>query len=586
MCLCFTGDERWAYRDDCAGGGDINTEKVSLDPYRLESRRIMALVKACLPPNLQRVEKASVDEVFLDLSAHVHSILLRCFPELAAPSHTDVDVDVDVGVDASSIPLPMPSPSAVLAAGSWTDVGVRLESGDGETPGAEPGSSGDGSVETTDAELGSSGDDHDGTLIVDIDDEEMECADADWDDVCIMIGSQIVRAVRAEIFKRLGYTTSGGVASNKMISKLASAHLKPNAQTLVRTRAVPHFLSGKKLGQIRLLGGKCGERVTAAFGTEQIRDLLAVSLDQLQAKLGAETGAWVYHTIRGADTSEVNPRTQIKSMLSTKSFPQPVRSEAQLSRWLRIFAADIYARLEEEEGAEKCERRRRPRTLNLQCKPVGGVARSRSCSIPLGRPVQEDRLFEMAVPLLARILADAGDAPLVSLSMSVTGFEEAVVGNTAIGSFLVPRGGGGTRISAGVTERAASSLSISQHDGPVVKRQKLERDIKGFFDGHDVQRATEHDAAESPNVCPRCKTSLDSGQDMQSHQDWHMAVDMDQEERGRTAAALARLASAVPQGRGGSKRGRGGGSRRGVAGSRSGGGGGRLERGQGTLKFG
>jgi len=50
------GDEKWAYHED-----DVNiaTHKVSLDPYRLESRKILAVIKDCLPADSQKVEKAS-----------------------------------------------------------------------------------------------------------------------------------------------------------------------------------------------------------------------------------------------------------------------------------------------------------------------------------------------------------------------------------------------------------------------------------------------------------------------------------------------------------------------------------------------
>lgn len=53
------GEENWEYRDDPL----VNTDKVSLDPYRLQSRKILAVIKEALPIGLQRVEKASIDEV-------------------------------------------------------------------------------------------------------------------------------------------------------------------------------------------------------------------------------------------------------------------------------------------------------------------------------------------------------------------------------------------------------------------------------------------------------------------------------------------------------------------------------------------
>ena len=56
------GDDHWAYHEDAAA--NIATHKVSLDPYRLESRKIMAIVKDCLPQRLQRVEKGSSRSTF------------------------------------------------------------------------------------------------------------------------------------------------------------------------------------------------------------------------------------------------------------------------------------------------------------------------------------------------------------------------------------------------------------------------------------------------------------------------------------------------------------------------------------------
>lgn len=42
--------------------------------------------------------------------------------------------------------------------------------------------------------------------LVDLNDTETETDDPDWDDVAILIGSEIVRDVRAEIRKHLKYT--------------------------------------------------------------------------------------------------------------------------------------------------------------------------------------------------------------------------------------------------------------------------------------------------------------------------------------------------------------------------------------------
>ncbi|KAL8716386.1 MAG: hypothetical protein Q9220_000293 [cf. Caloplaca sp. 1 TL-2023] len=371
------GDARWAYHEDAFA--HIATHKVSLDPYRLESRRILSCIKNALPPPpIQRVEKASVDEVFLDLSAQVHSILLERYPELSGPAPYDDPTEN----------LPRPPTTAL----DWD----------------------------TDA-------------LVDLDNHETEDDDPDWDDITMLIGSEIIRSVRSAVWKHLKYTCSAGIACNKMIAKLGSAHKKPNQQTIVRNRAVQQFMSGFKFTKIRNLGGKLGDDVVAKFGTEQVNELLNASLGQLKSKLGDDTGSWVYGIIRGEDHSEVNSRTQIKSMLSAKSFRPTINSYDQGVKWLRIFVADIFLRLVDEGVLEN---KRKPRTVNLHHRQ-GGQMRSRQAPIPSGRPVDEDSLFEIAKTLLGQVIIDGKAWPCSCLQLSVGGFEEGLTGNRGIGGFLV-----------------------------------------------------------------------------------------------------------------------------------------------------
>ncbi|CAL8577200.1 N-acetyltransferase eso1 [Xanthoria parietina] len=371
------GDAKWAYHEDAFA--HIATHKVSLDPYRLESRRILSTIKDVLPAApVQRVEKASVDEVFLDLSAQIHSILLERYPEISGPAPYDDPTE--------SLPRP---PTTAL---DWN----------------------------TDA-------------LVDLDNHETEDDDPDWDDIAMLVGSEIVSSVRAAIRERLKYTCSAGIARNKMIAKLGSAHKKPNQQTIVRNRAVQQFMGGFKFTKIRNLGGKLGEDVVAKFGTEEVKELLDVSLPQLKSKLGDDTGSWVYEIIRGEDSSEVNSRTQIKSMLSAKSFRPTINSSDQAVKWLRIFVADIFSRLVEE-GV--LEHKRRPKTINLHHRQ-GGQMRSRQAPIPSGRALDENVLFEIAKNLLGQIIVDGRAWPCANLQLSVGGFEEGPTGNRGIGGFLV-----------------------------------------------------------------------------------------------------------------------------------------------------
>lgn len=406
------GEEKWSYSEDAFR--EIATRKVSLDPYRRESRKILRCIKEVLPGGaMQRVEKASIDEVFMDLSAQVHGILMERYPELRGPP-------------------PYDDPSEYLPKVPTTVLDWKADA------------------------------------LVETGEEDGEDRDPDWDDVVTVLASEIVRDVRKAVFDTLGYTCSGGVAKNKMLAKLGSGFKKPNQQTVIRSRAIKHFLSDMKFTKIRMLGGKLGDEVVAMFGTDKVKELLDQPLEQLK-RLGEDTGSWLYNTIRGEDHSEVNPRTQIKSMLSAKSFRPAINSFEQGVRWLRIFVADIFSRCVEEGVLEN---KRRPRSINLHHRQ-GAQTRSRQSPIPQGKPFSEAILFDLAKNLLAQVVVDGRAWPCANLSLSVNGFEDGITNNKGIGGFLV----------RGEQAKAMMSSGRSAMIGgePPAKRRRTKGNIKSFF---------------------------------------------------------------------------------------------------------
>jgi DNA polymerase eta len=515
---------KWTYREDASR--HIRTDKVSLDPYRAESRKILSVIKEELSrwrdrlatlgdgalAQLQpaKLEKASIDEVFMDLSPLVSAVLYERYPELRELP----------GSDDKTTVLPSP-PTTVL---DWT---------------AEDG-------------------------LVDLDENEKEEDDPDWDDVAMLIGSEIVRSVRKAVWEKLNYTCSAGIARNKMMAKLGSACNKPDKQTVVRNRAIQKFLGGFKFTKIRMLGGKLGDQITAQFGTEQVSELLNVPLEQLKAKLDDDTATWLYGIIRGEDRSEVNTRTQMKSMLSAKSFRPSINSVDQAEKWLRIFAADLFGRLIEDGVLEN---RRRPKTITLHHRQ-GGEVRSRQIPIPGGKTIDEAMLFELGKTLLGQVVVDGRVWPCTNLSLSVGGFEDGVVNNRAIDGFLVR---GQEALSKGTLGigRDPTDIPDGQRTG---KRRKVEAiGIQRFFkkdpiidDNSDSKKLEQQPASkesddvpvlESPNedpetegqdnsecweslipedpgasyVCHRCNKSLPEFE-RSEHDDWHFAKDLASQE--------------------------------------------------------
>lgn len=521
---------KWAYRPDVAGWR-MRTDKVSLDPYRAESRKIIGTLKEAIQERAEGykavgldtesgqhgeigiVEKAGIDEVFVDLSAMVYWELMERYPELRAGP----------GGNSGNEELPPPPTTAL----EWS---------------------------AADA-------------LVDLDENETEDDDPDWDDVAILIGSDIIRYIRNTIWVKLQYTCSGGIAKNKMMAKLGSARYKPNKQAVVRNRAVQHFLSGSKFTKIRMLGGKLGKKVSSLFQTEEIGPLLDVPIERLKYQLGDDTGTWLYGLIRGDDFSELTPRTQIKSMLATKSFRPGLNSAEQAEKWLRIFAAEIYNRLIEDSVLEN---KRRPKTITLHNRR-NGQERSRQAPIPAGKPIDETVIFELGRTLLRQAISDKSAWPCANLALSVGAFEDAVVGNRTIEGYLVR----GEEARLNTLSRNDNLTDHLTGDAPAVKKRKLDRSggvprslKKSLFarvartgtsdqvgqthspDNHNAEEGVvdageslqltldtpqEHESdsileqqndEEQPYTCPRCQKSIPNMQ-KNEHSDWHFAKDLE-----------------------------------------------------------
>lgn len=122
------------------------------------------------------LEKASIDEAFMDLTPMVLARLLAAHPHLGS-----VPPDAPDGLDSA---LPPPPPI------DWSKAGNIIPI---ETPG-----------KPEDA------------------DEEPEVPDT-WQDWALCLGAEIMAEVREEVWRRLHYTCSAGIAHSKAMAKVGAS---------------------------------------------------------------------------------------------------------------------------------------------------------------------------------------------------------------------------------------------------------------------------------------------------------------------------------------------------------------------------
>ncbi|ODN78784.1 hypothetical protein L202_04339 [Cryptococcus amylolentus CBS 6039] len=402
MCPHLVVQHVATYRNGEAEAGywenvDSRTHKVSLDPYRRESLKILAIFKEMIPKG--EVEKASIDEAFLDLTPMVLERLLIEHPYLAT-----VPEDAPNGIDS---PLPPPPPIDWSKAGTVFPIDGK-EHDDGE----------EGEVTSEDGEGG-----------------ERERGGRDtWEDWALCLGGQLMSEVRGEVYNRLHYTCTAGIAHNKSLAKLCSAWKKPNNQTILRSAAVAAFLRDREFTDIRSLGGKLGAAIAQEFDVTTVGDLLTVPLDALQNKFGEES-LWIYNVVRGIDLSEVKERVATKSMLASKNIRPSVTAPSQGYHWLSVLAGELNVRLRE---SREVAPGLWPKTLVLGTRQGFEAPRSRQAPFPFTRNLSTEYILKYAHKLWEEATQpmDKGNMKLNNIALSFTGLEKLEEGQQGIEGFF------------------------------------------------------------------------------------------------------------------------------------------------------
>jgi DNA polymerase-4 len=217
---------------------------------------------------------------------------------------------------------------------------------------------------------------------------------------------ETARAIRAEVLEATGLTLSAGVASGKMVAKIASDACKPNGLLCVPPGEEEAFLAPLPVGRLWGIGPKTQQRLHGA-GVATIGDVARLG----DAPLREHFGSWavqVRDLARGIDTRAVDPARETKSISSEETFEYDVRDEARLVALLREQARDVAAGLEKEDLSAQ--------TVGVKIKRADFTTLGRQTH--LAEPTRDARrIFHAAVHCLRR--AKLNGAPVRLLGLRV-----------------------------------------------------------------------------------------------------------------------------------------------------------------------
>jgi DNA polymerase-4 len=223
---------------------------------------------------------------------------------------------------------------------------------------------------------------------------------------------RLAEAVQASVHGVTSLTGSLGVASCKVVAKIASDRRKPGGLTVVPPGREAAFLAPFDIRRLPGVGPKSAERLRAA-GIETIGVLAALSDDDLRRLLPGKVGRLLHERANGVDQRPLETSTDTVSISHEETFERDVSDRARLQAELRRMAASLAGRLADSGQSA--------RTVTTKLRYHDFSIRSRSTTVAAGLDDGE-RIGEIACSLLDRAL-DHRPGALRLVGVAVSGLQ-------------------------------------------------------------------------------------------------------------------------------------------------------------------
>jgi DNA polymerase IV len=248
---------------------------------------------------------------------------------------------------------------------------------------------------------------------VSIDEAYLELPPGDDDqDAALYRIVPVARELKGDIAFARGLTASIGIASNKLLAKLASDFKKPNGLTLIPDRDKLLFLRPMSIRALHGVG-KVTEEILNKAGIQTIGDLQDHPGD-LRALVGS-FGPRLKHFALGEDDRPLELGDDVKSISSEETFERDTADRAELRACLREQAEDISRRLKRKQlGAHTVQ-------VKVRYGDFTTLTRQISVEEPL---VEAAEIYRLGCFLLAR--DRLVKRPLRLLGLGVSGLSEPV----------------------------------------------------------------------------------------------------------------------------------------------------------------
>ena len=154
---------------------------------------------------------------------------------------------------------------------------------------------------------------------------------------------EVARRLQARVRDGIGLSASLGVATNKVVAKVASGRNKPGGLTIVRPGEEATFLAPLPVQTLPGVGPATGEKL-AELGVATIGDLARAPEAELKARFG-RPGADLALLARGIDDHPVVTEHEVRSISQEVTFSRDLADLEALHRQLWHLSQEVGKRL-------------------------------------------------------------------------------------------------------------------------------------------------------------------------------------------------------------------------------------------------
>jgi len=205
---------------------------------------------------------------------------------------------------------------------------------------------------------------------------------------------EIALQIKSRVKQELDLTASVGIASCKVVAKVASDLAKPDGLLEVAPGEECSFLAPLPVDKLPGVGRKT-KRVLEEMGVATIGQLAALPSRVLRQTFGI-VGETLHRYANGIDESKVEPSTQVKSIGRETTFAEDTLDRGFLEAMLRYLSEQVGAELRWQEKQARCI------TLKLRYADFETITRSRTLRGAINR---DHTIFEIGNQLLEKALS-------------------------------------------------------------------------------------------------------------------------------------------------------------------------------------